>query len=57
MIVIKINISLIYACILVYYIEETGERTDRETQAGSRQAGRHRHNLSIPYVNGGTLLF
>ena len=29
-----------------------GEQTDRETQEG-----RHRHNLSIPYVNGGTLIF
>ena len=50
---IKINISLFNACILMKYIEETGERTDRETQ----DPGRHRHNLSIPYVNGGTLLF
>ena len=51
-ILININISLLYACILVQYIEETSGRTDP-----GRQAGRHRHNLSIPYVNGGTLLF
>ena len=36
------------------------ERTDTGAQAGAegpRQAGSHRHNLSIPRVNGGTLFF
>ena len=33
-------------------------RTEKHRQAGSRQdPGRHRHDLSIPYVNRGTLVF
>ena len=51
---IKINISLLYACILVQCIEETGGRTERHR---IQEPGRHRHNSSIPYVNGGTLIF
>ena len=54
-ILIKINISLLYACILVQYIEETSGRTDTGRQAG-RGAGTDIMS-SIPYVNGGTLLF
>ena len=45
---IKINISLLYACIFVQCINETNGRTETH---------RNRHNSSIPYVNGGTLLF
>ena len=48
---IKINISLLYACILMQCIEETGGRTERHRQAGTDIIP------SIPYVNGGTLLF
>ena len=37
---------------------DTGPRQDSGRQDPGRQdPGRHRHNLSIPYVNGGTLIF
>ena len=46
-ILIKINSPLLYACNLAQEIEETSERPDTGTDIMS----------SIPYVNGGTLLF
>ena len=55
-ILIKINISLFYACILAHNIEEASERTERHRQDPGRiQAGTD-ISSSIPYVNGGTLL-
>ena len=55
-ILIKINISLFYACILAHNIEETSGRTDTAGRQADRQAGTD-ITSSIPYVNGGTLLF
>ena len=33
------------------------KRANGQRDTGRTQADRHRHNLSIPYVKGGTLLF
>ena len=54
-VLIKINISLLYTCNLVQYIEETSERTERHRQDAGRQADTD-ITSSIQYVNGGTLL-
>ena len=42
-----------------FYCNVLKKQVDGQRHTGSRiqDPGRHRHNLSIPYVNGGTLLF